>query len=246
MLRLPSLIAFLAIWSLVAAHTVVTYPGWRGNNLVTNGTTVSGSIPEGSLGINYVDGQPSFPYGMQWQYPCGGMPMSRNRTKWPVTGGAIGVQPGWFSGHATALFYINMGFGNEPMNYSHNLVPVFQIAGPSNSFYHGSFCLPRVSLPPNVTVNVGDNATIQIIETAVHGAALYNCVDITFTEPEDVPQVNKSNCENSTLPGEKISFNLLYTTPNQESAAPLLLSGSSSLLALLPAMAGTLAASLWL
>lgn len=70
MLRLPSLIAFLTTWSLVAAHTVVTYPGWRGNNLVTNGTTVSGAIPEGSLGINYVDGQPSYPYGMQWQYPC--------------------------------------------------------------------------------------------------------------------------------------------------------------------------------
>lgn len=61
-----------------------------------------------------------------------------------------------------------------------------------------------------------------------------------------MPQVNRSNCENSTLPGEKMGFNLLYTTPNQESAAPLLLSGSNSFLALLPALAGTLAASLWL
>ena len=33
----------------VDAHTVLTYPGWRGDNLVTNDT---------------------FPYGMQWMYPC--------------------------------------------------------------------------------------------------------------------------------------------------------------------------------
>lgn len=33
----------------VGAHTVLTYPGWRGDNLVTND---------------------SFPYGMQWMYPC--------------------------------------------------------------------------------------------------------------------------------------------------------------------------------
>jgi hypothetical protein len=26
----------------------------------------------------------------------------------------------------------------------------------------------------NITVNVGDNATIQVVETAIHGAALYS------------------------------------------------------------------------
>jgi hypothetical protein len=35
--------------TLASAHTVITYPGWRGNNLVTN---------------------KEFPYGMQWMYPC--------------------------------------------------------------------------------------------------------------------------------------------------------------------------------
>jgi hypothetical protein len=47
----------MKIWTLVVAacavlvdaHTVITYPGWRGNN----------------LGINT-----AFPYGMQWSYPC--------------------------------------------------------------------------------------------------------------------------------------------------------------------------------
>ena len=34
---------------LTQAHLILTYPGWRGNNLITNET---------------------FPFGMQWMYPC--------------------------------------------------------------------------------------------------------------------------------------------------------------------------------
>jgi hypothetical protein len=65
-----------------------------------------------------------------------------------------------------------------------------------------------VPLPANATFNIGDNATIQVIETAVHGAALYNCVDITFADPKDVPEVNETNCFNSS----DISFSLVFTT----------------------------------
>ena len=108
------------------------------------------------------------------------MPTSTNRTKWPLKGGALSLQPGWFPGHALALFYVNMGYGNEPLNYSHAMLPVFQITGPSNQNYGGSFCLPQVPLPANYTPSVGDNATIQVIELAQHGAALYNVRSITF------------------------------------------------------------------
>ena len=48
-----------------AAHLQIGYPGWRGNNLITNGT-----IHEGVLGIDEQDGEITFPYGMQWMYPC--------------------------------------------------------------------------------------------------------------------------------------------------------------------------------
>lgn len=109
------------------------------------------------------------------------MPMSQNRTKWPVNGGAVAIQPGWFPGHSLAMFYVNMGYGNEPLNYSHTMVPVFQIQGPTNQQYPGSFCLPQVPLPANYTPQVGDNATIQIIELAQHGAALYNVSESLLT-----------------------------------------------------------------
>lgn len=104
----------------------------------------------------------------------GGMRISQNRTLWPVSGGAVGIQPGWFPGHSSAFFYINLGEGNIPPNYSLPMQPVFEITGPTNLLYNGSFCLPQVPLPVNFTAVIGNNATIQVIETAQHGAALYN------------------------------------------------------------------------
>lgn len=71
---LPSLRAVVAISlatlftsSLVSAHTVITYPGWRGDNLHTNGSVVD------SQGLGVGDNN-TYPYGMQWMYPCNSPP----------------------------------------------------------------------------------------------------------------------------------------------------------------------------
>ncbi|KAK8185243.1 hypothetical protein HDK77DRAFT_514299 [Phyllosticta capitalensis] len=219
---LKACVAALCWTSLAAAHTVITYPGWRGNNLHTNGTNADGSIPTGSIGIDYDNGTVSYPYGMQWMYPCGGLPTSTNRTKWPVSGGAVGVQPGWFAGHSTALMYINLGLGTEPLNMSHVMIPVFQINGPTNEEYGGEFCFPQVPLPANISVNIGDNATIQVVEAAKHGAALYSCVDITFADPADVAEVNETNCRNTTVPDQLITIDYVFASSS--------LSGTNSML----------------
>jgi hypothetical protein len=102
------------------------------------------------------------------------MPTSTNRTKWPVQGGAVSFQPGWFPGHKEAFIYINIGFGTVPPNMSHPMVKPFQIVGPTNNPYPGTICLPQIPLPPDTSVNVGDHATIQVVEAAQHGAALFN------------------------------------------------------------------------
>ena len=70
--------------------------------------------------------------------------------------------------------YINLGHGTLPENFALVMQPIFEIVGPSNELYPGSICLPQVPLPVNYTAKIGDNATIQVIETAQHGAALYN------------------------------------------------------------------------
>ena len=103
-----------------------------------------------------------------------GLSVGENRTRWPVTGGAISVIPGWNAGHPTSFFYINMGFGSTPPNMTNVMHPIFQLVGPSKDPYPGSFCLPFVPLPVNASVKVGDNATIQVIQVALHGASLYN------------------------------------------------------------------------
>ncbi|OHE96882.1 hypothetical protein CORC01_07849 [Colletotrichum orchidophilum] len=164
--------------ALAHGHTVLSYPGWRGNTFITNET---------------------FPFGMQWTYPCGGLDVTQNRTYWPISGGAVAVQPGWNSGHKTALMYINLGLGEEPKNYSTVMVPRFHLTGPSNEVYEGTFCLPKVPLPQGVTPNEGDLASIQVVEAAQHGATLFSCVDIIFTADESkVTPVTEDNCFNST------------------------------------------------
>ena len=111
------------------------------------------------------------------------MPLTQNRTYWPTKGGAIAFQPGWFQGHATADVYINLGIGNEapdggPLNMSLPMVPRFQILGPSKNPYPGTMCLPQVPLPAGLNVKAGDNATIQVVELAVHGASLFSVSSI--------------------------------------------------------------------
>lgn len=209
------LFALTALATFGSAHIVIEYPGWRGNNLITNET---------------------FPYGMQWIFPCGGLTLTTNRTYWPTTGGAIAFQPGWFQGHKTAFMNINLGLGNEgpdggPLNFTHPMMSVFQIVGPNNNPYPGTFCFPQVPLPAGIEVKPGENATIQIVELAQHGAALYSCIDITFAEPGDerINQVNGTNCYNSTDIGYAEVYSITTTAPVQN----------------LPAGAGSLAPPSW-
>lgn len=107
------------------------------------------------------------------------MGTTRNRTYWPTTGGALAFQPGWFRGHSLAVIYVNLGFGtngpdNGPENMSNPMVNPFTIQGPTNNPYPGTICLPQVPLPANASVKAGDLATIQVVELAQHGAALYS------------------------------------------------------------------------
>ena len=61
-----TILAVGLIVSLAHAHTIITYPGYRGNNLHTNGTV------EDTNGLSqaWVNGSYVWPYGMEWAYPC--------------------------------------------------------------------------------------------------------------------------------------------------------------------------------
>jgi len=181
-LDLSALAVIALLCATVSAHSNIIYPGWRGNNLKDD---------------------------MQWRYPCGGLGVTTNRTKWPITGGSISLVPGEYStGHPSSFWYINMGYGNDPPNMTNIMHPVFQTTGPTKNEYPGQFCVTQVPLPANNTLKVGDNATIQVIQVALHGGDLYNCADVTLVEPEDADPIPDGDCTNST----DIGFNLVYTT----------------------------------
>lgn len=57
---------------------------------------------------------------------------------------------------------------------SNPMIKGFQIIGPTNNPYPGTICLTQIPLPVNASVKPGDLATIQVVEQAQHGAALYS------------------------------------------------------------------------
>ena len=101
--------------------------------------------------------------------------MTQNRTFWDIDGGALALQPGWFTGHETALMYVNIGLGGQPDNYSWPLTS-FYLEGPTNNPYPGTVCLPKIHLPETVRSRVksGDLATIQVVQAAKHGAGMFS------------------------------------------------------------------------
>lgn len=128
------------------------------------------------------------------------MGTSRNRTYWPTTGGAVAFQPGWFRGHALAVIYVNLGFGTDgpdggPKDMSNPMVHQFTIQGPSNNPYPGTVCLPQVPLPTNTSVQAGDKATIQIVELAQHGGALYTVCSLPNPSDPDVMRKTERRVE---------------------------------------------------
>ncbi|KAK1754361.1 hypothetical protein QBC47DRAFT_216835 [Echria macrotheca] len=195
------LITILAcILPLAQGHTILTYPPWRGNTLITNA---------------------SFPFGMQWTYPCGGIGPTTNRTAWPLAGGgAVAFQPGWFAGHLQNLIYVNLCLGKEPTNCSTPMVPVFEMQGPSDNPYPGTICLKGVELPAGTKVEKGDMASIQVVQAQRHGGALYSCADIIFAEANDpsIPPVTDKNCFNSS--DIKITSNIRFVGDTDSGSPP--------------------------
>ena len=118
----------------------------------------------------------------------GGIPTSTNRTKWPVSGGGVGFQPGWFPGHSQGMFWINLGYDSQPQNMSNVMVGPIGFTGPTNDPYpNESVCWLQTPLPTGYHPNIGDNATIQVVMLAQHGAALYSVRSVL--NPPRVPQI---------------------------------------------------------
>ncbi|KAL2756629.1 hypothetical protein ACRALDRAFT_2026669 [Sodiomyces alcalophilus JCM 7366] len=154
----------LAAAGLSSAHFTLQYPEWRGNTFDAT--------------KNYT----------QWSWPCGGPEYgSGNRTDWPLSGGSVGMT----LGHAYNFLYINLGIeeNGTVASFPHSLTP-----NPLNTTGHGTLCLSDLTLPTDLNITAGTNASLQVIKVGQSGQAQYNCADIRFVKDEDAPKPSEELC----------------------------------------------------
>lgn len=184
---LPKLFALLTCLTLTAAHFEIEYPFWRGDSF---------------------EGDAS-----QWIWPCANVnstPASEaNRTLWPVTGGSVRLHVT----HPWALTYINIGLADSSPDGAggvNNTVASFNatLLSAYNQTGNGTFCIPSIGgtaleelareagLEGGLQGLSGRNASLQVIQIAHGGSALYNCADITFAS--NATTLAADQCSNST------------------------------------------------
>ncbi|ODA82387.1 hypothetical protein RJ55_00894 [Drechmeria coniospora] len=128
--------------------------------------------------------------------PCGSRAAPGNRTKFPLTGGAVALvaQDDYYNSK------ISIAYSNDPTSNTDftTLVDSRDI----NDLNPGHTCAKIPDAPSTVTA--GTNATIQIIYKAdwdaPHNQTFYACADITFVALNDFNM--KIPCFNATEPGE--------------------------------------------
>lgn len=113
----------------------------------------------------------------------GGIAPTKNRTKWPTTGGALAFIPI----HPFGLTSINIAIGNDIdehilLNpYNVPMVPLFNQTGANSTF-----CIPKIKIPKKIQADVKDgvNATIQLIQLTATNAALYGVRTCSLPQEE--------------------------------------------------------------
>lgn len=99
-------------------------------------------------------------------FPCGGFnTASTSRTSVPLTG-TFPIQLSME--HTSVKGAVYMAFGNDPQTaFSIQLRNTFQETGPDN------FCIGGVTIPSNLNITEGTNATIQVVTNGDPNGGLY-------------------------------------------------------------------------
>lgn len=112
-------------------------------------------------------------------------------------------------GHITANVLVLLGLGNDPGTaFTHVLRPTFSEQG------LGLFCITSLSVPSNLNISEGTNATIQVLTNGDPNGGLYNCADITFTNAATGPPASGTGaCVNQT--GTSVTATNVKALPNE-------------------------------
>lgn len=104
-------------------------------------------------------------------FPCGGFNTpDTNRTSIPLTG-TFPIQLSME--HTSVKGAVYMALGNNPSSaYTIQLKQTFQETGPDN------FCIGGVTIPSNLNITAGTNATIQVITNGDPNGGLYQVISV--------------------------------------------------------------------
>ncbi|EXJ68475.1 uncharacterized protein A1O5_08268 [Cladophialophora psammophila CBS 110553] len=157
----------------------------------------------------YWRGDSFLPPASQYTFPCAGVnttaESNANRTLWPLDGGSLVID----FHHPWTYVAFNLGFGSDIATFNISLNPMLL-----NETGNGTICIPKWTLPADLGIVDGMDASLQVITIGDSGTALYNCADIRFSANATI--LASDQCQNST--GVEI-YPLVQQEANGSSAA---------------------------
>lgn len=168
------LTSVVALATVVTAHFSIEYPEERGDSFATGASQwiYPCKSPPSSSGLSILQ---SF---SQTNNPPSGANVnqttSTNRTLWPLSGGAVALD----LHHPWTYVYINLGLGTSYPTFNISLTPeLLNVTG------NGTYCIPAIKLPTGLTINEGQQASVQVVTGGQSGSALYNVGYSIFRRP---------------------------------------------------------------
>ncbi|KEF53547.1 uncharacterized protein A1O9_10522 [Exophiala aquamarina CBS 119918] len=139
----------------------------------------------------YWRGNSFLPPASQYLFPCANVNTTEesnaNRTLWPLDGGSLVID----FHHPWTYVSFNLGLGSNITTFNISLNPMLL-----NETGNGTICIPKWTLPADLDITDGTEASLQVITIGDSGTALYNCADITFSSNATV--LSGDACQNTT------------------------------------------------
>ncbi|KAH0828266.1 hypothetical protein Z517_04608 [Fonsecaea pedrosoi CBS 271.37] len=154
---------------------------------------VAANVVSAHFELNYPTwrGDSFLPPASQYIFPCANVNTSAesnaNRTLWPLDGGSLVID----FHHPWTYVAFNLGFGSDIATFNISLNPMLL-----NETGNGTICIPKWTLPADLGITDGMDASLQVITIGDSGTALYNCADIRFSA--NATLLPEDQCQNST------------------------------------------------
>ncbi|KIX07358.1 uncharacterized protein Z518_02011 [Rhinocladiella mackenziei CBS 650.93] len=131
------------------------------------------------------------PPASQYLFPCANInttdESNNNRTLWPLDGGSLAID----FHHPWTYVSFNLGLGSNISTFNISLNPMLL-----NETGNGTICIPKWTLPADLGIIDGQDASLQVITIGDDGTALYNCADIRFSANATI--LSGGQCQNTT------------------------------------------------